>query len=50
MKKQEKMSAEELLDLMELKPLIDWETYQNLIADYPHLEEDLLVMTQHPKK
>ena len=48
MNEQEKMSAEGLLDLMELKPLIDWETYQNLIAEYPHLEEDLLLLTKLP--
>ena len=44
-----KISAEELLDQRELKPLINWETYQELISEYPHLEEELLILTETPQ-
>ena len=48
MKKEEKMSAEELLDSRFLKEPINWETYQHLIAEFPEMEEELLTVTQDP--
>jgi hypothetical protein len=49
MSKKKEKTVEEILDWNEVKILMDWETFQELAAEYPELKDELLIYTKNPK-
>ena len=48
MSKKKEKTVEEILDWNEVKIPMDWETFQELAAEYPELEDELLIYTKNP--
>jgi hypothetical protein len=49
MSKKKEKEVEKILDWNEIDTPMDWETFQELVAAYPELEEELLRYTKNPK-